>query len=41
MNSEIKNVHRVRKIFPKKLEMQAHFEKPCNELKNVNSTSKY
>ena len=25
-----KSVHRVRKWFPEKLEMQAHFEKPCN-----------
>ena len=30
MNSEINNVHRVRKLFPKKSEMQTHFEKPCN-----------
>ena len=24
------NVHRVRNWFPKKLETQAHFAKPCN-----------
>ena len=38
MNSAIKNVHIIRKRFPKKLEMVAHFETPCNKLKNVNST---
>ena len=40
MNSAINNVHRVRKWFAKKLEMQVHFEKPCNKLKEVNSKLK-
>ena len=40
MNSAINNVHRVRKWFPKKLEMQEHFGKTCNQLKNVNSALK-
>ena len=40
MNSAINKVHRVRKRFPKKIEMQAHFKKPCMLLKNVNSTWK-
>ena len=34
------NVHRVRKRFPTKLEMQAQFEKPCNSPKKVNSALK-
>ena len=40
VNSATNNVHKVRKWFPKKLEMHAHLEKPCNKLKHVNSTLK-
>ena len=40
MNSTINNVHKVRKRFPKKLKLHAHFEKPCNKPKNVNSKIK-
>ena len=40
MDSAINNVLKVRKWLPKKLEMHAHFEKPCNKLEYVNSKLK-
>ena len=37
MKLEINNIHKIRKSFQKKIEMHAHFERPCNKLNNVTS----
>ena len=37
MKLEINNIHKIRKSFQKKIEMHAHFERPCNKLNNVKS----
>ena len=41
MNSAINIVHKLRKRFPEKIELHAHFKKPCDKLKNVNSKCVY
>ena len=35
MKPAINNVHKLRKSFQKKVEMHAHFERPCDKLKSV------
>ena len=40
MKPAMKNVHKIRKSFEKKIEMHAQFEKPQNKPKNVTSKLK-